>query len=304
MKRLNLVLFGVLLLNFSVFAQIGDATQRGKATHEMDSRGFFAAHSSFPLGSTIKVVNTATGEAINAVVNGRIRASATRIVDLSNDAWNALGLTDDTLVMIVYASVTVIRPNSAASEPEAENPEPETENPELAAENPEPTAIIADPIVELTEKILEIQEKLAELTEKLAQIQEREARIAEREAELAEKKMEEAARLKTAQPLYQILVLDRRNCEANSDIGDSQDIKLLYKFRHGADGYLIVVYASYNNEPVFPKMPDNSRIVLNYMAANLALIIEYTDSDLFRRHISAQDIITHLQKTILATGNR
>jgi len=102
-----------------VFAQIGGTTQRGKATQEMDSEGFFAAHNSFPLGATIKVVNSATGEEVNAVINGRIPASTERIVDLSFEVWDALGLIEGDVVMLVYTP-TVSRPVQAVETQKAE----------------------------------------------------------------------------------------------------------------------------------------------------------------------------------------
>jgi hypothetical protein len=234
MKRLNLVLFGVFLLNFNVFAQIGGTTQRGKATHEMIYGGFAAAHSTFPLGSTIKVVNTKTGEGIDAVVNGRIPASPDRIVDLSYDLWVALGLTEGAVVMLVYAPPSVVRPTPAAAEP-------------VVAESME---------------------------------------------------QKEMARLKATQPLYQLLILDRRNCEADSDISDLQNIELIFKFPHGEKGYLIVVYVSSNNGPVFPIMPDRSRIIVNFMTTDLAFLKEYTNTSAFKRFVTNRDAVSQLRKAL------
>ena len=241
MKRLNLVLFGVLLLNFSVFAQIGGTTQRGKATHEMDSEGFLIAHNSFPLGSLIKVVNTASGKSIDAVVSGRIQASPDRVVDLTHDAWAALGLTESTVVMVVYVPPPVVRPTTTVVE---------TRTKEI--------------VVETTEQ-------------------------------------NEAARLKTIQALYQLLILDRRNCAADSDIIEPENMKLLYKFPHGEKGYLIVVFVSSIDGPVFPIIPDRARIIVNLMTTDIAFLKEYMDSSPFKRFVTNKEAISQLRRVL---GNK
>ena len=235
MKRLNFVLFCVLLLNFNVFAQIGGTTQRGKATQEMDSEGFFAAHNSFPLGSTIKVVNTVTKIEINAVVNGRIPASPNRIVDLSYDVWDALGLTEGDVVMLVYSPPPVSRQNPVTAEPAAEN---------------------------------------------------------------TEQNIKEITRLKMTQPLYHLLILDRINCRPNSDISDLQNIKLIYKFSHGVNGYLVAVYASSGEGPVFPVMPDRSRVIVDLMTTNLAFLKDYMNSAPFKRFVTNKKAISQLRKVL------
>jgi len=239
MKRLNLVLFGVILLNLSVFAQIGGTTQRGKATQEMDDVGFFAAHNSFPLGSTIKVVNAGTGDSADVVVKGRIPVSTDRIVDLSYDVWDALGLNEGDVVMIVYTPA-VSRPVPATVEP-------------VKAELP---------------------------------------------PEITEKPRNEMPRLKTAQPLYYLLVLDRRHCEENSDISDLHNIKLLYKFLHNEKGYLVALYASFEEGPVFPVMPDNSRIIVNLISKDLAFIREYANSAPFKRFVRNPQATSGLQAAL------
>jgi len=234
MKRLNLVLFGVFLLNFCVFAQIGGTTQRGKATHEMNAEGLLAAHNSFPIGSLIKIVNPANGKSIDAIVNGRIPASQDRVVDLSFEAWVALELTESTVVMLVYVPPPVTRPSPAAVET----------------------------VVETVEQ-------------------------------------NEAVRLKVAQPLYQLLILDRRHCEANSDISDLKNIELIYKFPHGEKGYLVVVYVSSNNDgPVFPVMPDKSRILVNLITTDLAFIKDYTNSAPFKRFVTNKHVVSELRDAL------
>jgi len=240
MKRLNFVLIGVLLLNFSVFAQMGGTTQRGKATHEMAAEGIFAAHSSFPLGSTIKVVNTSTGEEINAVVNGRIQASPDRIIDLSYEAWDALGLIESDVVMITYT-------------PAVARPAPPVEPPKV---EPAPSA------------------------------------------EAADNNDNEMSRIKTSQTLYHLLILDRRNCKAKADLSDLQGIKMIYKFLHGNNGYLVALYASSNEGPIFPVMPDRSRVIVNLISTNLAFIKDYTNSTPFKRFVTNRQAVAQLKKIL------
>jgi hypothetical protein len=103
MKRFLLVLLGGLLLNAFAFAQIGGFTQRGKATQEMETEGFCAAHYSIPLDATVKIVNTVTGNEIEVTVTERIPQSSTRIVDLSFDAWEELELDPDTVITLSYS---------------------------------------------------------------------------------------------------------------------------------------------------------------------------------------------------------
>jgi len=234
MKRLNLVLFGLFLLNFCVFAQIGGTTQRGRATQEMTSEGFFAAHSSFPLGSSIRVVNTTTGQEVYAVVSGRIPASPNRVVDLSKDVWDTLGLNERTVVMLGYAP-----PPAARQTPTASEPAPVTESREYNSQ--------------------------------------------------------EIDRLKPTQPLYHLLILDRRNCEEDSDISDMRNIKLMYKFAHNKKGYLVAVFVSTTEGPVFPVMPDRSRILVNFITTDLAFIKDYTNSPSFKRFVTNKRAISELQ---------
>jgi rare lipoprotein A len=239
MKRLNLIIFCVLLLNFSVFAQIGGTTQRGRATHDMDSEGFFAAHNSFPLGATIRVVNTLNGREINAVINDRIPASPDRIVDLSFDVWDALGLTEGVAVMLVYTPSPAARQTPASAEPAAR------------AVNIAETADIR-----------------------------------------------EITRLKPTQPLYHLLILDRRNSAANSDISDLQNIQLIFKFSHGKNGYLIAIFVSTTEGPVFPVMPDRSRILVNLMTTDLAFIRDYTNSTAFNRFVTNPEVVAQLRAAL------
>jgi hypothetical protein len=241
MKKFLLALLGGLLLNVHVFGQVAVTTQRGKATQEMDAAGFNAAHGNFPLGSTVKVVNTATAQEINVTITGRIQLSPERIVDLSLDAWNALELTEDTVVMLVYTPPPS-RPNPVVAAPEPADPQPE-----------------AIPRQEYPNEI---------------------------------------ARLKPTQTLYHLLLLDRKNCRANSDIGDLLSVGLIYKFLHNENGYLVAVYTSSKDGPIFPVMPDGSHILVNLITTDKAFIMDYVNTAAFRRFVTHRQVVTQLRNAL------
>jgi len=252
MKKLFLVLLGGLLLTINIFAQIGGTTQRGKATHEMNTAGFFAAHGSFPLGSTIKVVNTVTGKEIDATVISRIRSSPDRLVDLSPDAWNALELTADAVVMLVYSP-----PSASRTNPEAADPQPA----------PEPEGAL--------------------LTE-----------IPSKNTRKKEYTNNEMTRLNASQTLYHLLLLERKYCASYADISDVQSIHLLYKFLHGKNGYLVAIYSSSQEGPVFPVMPDKSRILVDIITSDKAFLRDYVNSAAFKRFVVNPQVLSQIQKTL------
>ena len=105
MKRFLFIFFIILTINSPVFSQLGVFTQRGRATREMSTPGFAAAHNNIPLNSIVKVTNSITGKEIEVTIVGRILMSSNRIIDLSYDAWYALDLTEDIIVVINYTPV-------------------------------------------------------------------------------------------------------------------------------------------------------------------------------------------------------
>jgi hypothetical protein len=107
----------------------------------------------------------------------------------------------------------------------------------------------------------------------------------------------EMPRLNTSQPIYQLLVIDRVKCP-NSDISDVGSIKVLYKFKHGRNGYLIALYVSPAGGPVFPKLPARSRIVLNLSTSRPATIREYINSNAFRKFVTNRTITRRLQEAL------
>ena len=117
------------------------------------------------------------------------------------------------------------------------------------------------------------------------------------EAEPVEAAPNEMPRLNTSQPVYHLLVLDRRYCP-NADITDLNGIRVLYKFLHGRSGYLIAVYVSPQDGPVFPQLPDGSRIIVNMSSIRRATLREYVNSNAFRRHVSGRRIIAGLLRVL------
>jgi len=107
----------------------------------------------------------------------------------------------------------------------------------------------------------------------------------------------EMARLNTSQPIYHLLVLDRVNCP-NSDITDVGSIKVLYKYKHGRNGYLIALYVSPKDGPVFPQLPAKSRIILDIMTMRPATIREYINSNAFKRFVTNRTILRRLQEAL------
>jgi len=221
------------------------------------------------------VVNAATGEGVDAVINGRIRVSPDRIVDLSSDVWEKLGLTEGAIVLLVYIP-TVSSPTNPTVEPQKVEPAPEK---------------------------IELEEAKAELAGIKAELEETKSQLAAEKAKPAvektvEKNEYEILRLKTSQPLYHILILDRRNCEEDSDISDLQNFKMLYKFAHIKKGYLIAAYASSGEGPMFPIMPDNSLVIVNLTSTSLSFIRDYVDSAPFKKHISDPQLIAELLRAL------
>jgi len=107
----------------------------------------------------------------------------------------------------------------------------------------------------------------------------------------------EMPRLNTTQPIYHLLVLDRVKCP-NSDISDVGGIKVLYKYKHGRNGYLIALYVSLKDGPVFPKLPARSRIVLNMTSARSDTIVRYINSTAFKRYVTNRTVLRRLLEAL------
>lgn len=105
----------------------------------------------------------------------------------------------------------------------------------------------------------------------------------------------EISRLNVHQPLYHLLILDRSYCVLNSDIGGINNSALLYKLKHGRNGYLIVIYKVPNSGPVFPILPNNSRIILDLMTNRPSTIREYVNSSAFKKFVTSRTILAQIE---------
>ena len=73
------------------------AQHQGKQTASgatYDQAAFTAAHRSLPLGSKVKVTNLANGKSVEVEINDRGPFAENRIIDLSQAAAKALGMTE------------------------------------------------------------------------------------------------------------------------------------------------------------------------------------------------------------------
>jgi hypothetical protein len=262
-----LVLLGVLFCNTFVFAQSVPPTE-GKATQEMSDEGFAAATTRhYPFDSMVKITNTETGKEITVQVKGRIVSSPNRIVDLSLAAWEALELNSNTIVTL--SSVPTSLPP-----PEIPDP-PEWQN---RSETEEKQA----------EKLAEIRATEEKQEEKLEEIRATEERPAVAIPPIQSN---------LSQPLYHLLVLDRTYCASNSDISNINDANILYKFKHGRNGYLITLYTSPEGS-VFPVIPDKSRVLINTITTQKLVLREHINSALFRRFVTNPTVLSQLRKAL------
>jgi len=278
MKKFILILIILSFINTFAFAQLGERTQRGRATQEMTAQGFYGAHFNFPLDSIIKVINTETQKEIEVTIIGRIPASSNRVIDLSREAYNALGLTSTTIVTISYSPPVVIR----------------------AYEPPATSGTMTDASTGSASEDLSPEQSLSQ--SKGAEGREIEVTVtadATPDASMLRQAIaSERPRLNTSRPIFHLLVLDRGRSPANSDIKDTDSLTILYNFKHESDGYLVALYVSHSNGMVFPQFPDNSYIIVNMTTAHRDTIREYVNSAEFRRFVSDRTIINGLLRAI------
>jgi hypothetical protein len=84
----------------------------------------------------------------------------------------------------------------------------------------------------------------------------------------------EMNRLNNQEKLYQLIILDRKNCSSNADIGGISDTDILYKFAHLENGYLLILYKIPAQGPVFPVFPKGSYIILDLLTYRISTIKE------------------------------
>jgi rare lipoprotein A (peptidoglycan hydrolase) len=81
-------------------ATVRKFSQLGLAVGRKDGNEMTAAHPSLSVGTKIRVTNPKTGQSIIATVTARIRASQTRVLDLSQAAAKSVGVNRSTEVRI------------------------------------------------------------------------------------------------------------------------------------------------------------------------------------------------------------
>ncbi|MCL2192047.1 MAG: hypothetical protein FWB78_01460 [Treponema sp.] len=109
MKRIFLALLVTLLVAGVCMAQTV-WEQQGMASQVMQTGGMSAAHPSLPIGSNVRVINTATNDEIEVTITGRIVPAVDRIIDLSPVAAQALGISGSGHVMVTTASPPLPQP--------------------------------------------------------------------------------------------------------------------------------------------------------------------------------------------------
>jgi hypothetical protein len=108
----------------------------------------------------------------------------------------------------------------------------------------------------------------------------------------------EISRINASQTIYHLLILDRIYCSSNADIGDINSREVLYKYKHGTNGYLIAIYTSPKEGPVFSQLPDGSRILVDLMTVRKSTIKDYINSSLFRRFVTNRRILLQMQNAL------
>jgi rare lipoprotein A len=114
MKRFVLASFLILaLIGFADAAYIRSFRQRGPATHGIRSPDLVGAHPSIPIGAKVTVTNLQNGATTVVTITGRIAASGNRILDVSESAARALGMTTGEAAQI---TLEVVRDRSEAGD--------------------------------------------------------------------------------------------------------------------------------------------------------------------------------------------
>jgi hypothetical protein len=123
---------------------------------------------------------------------------------------------------------------------------------------------------------------------------------ANKASEAARQTRNEKPRLNNRGKLYQLLVLDRNSCEPNADVAGIDETDILYKFRHSEKGYLILLRETPEEGPVFPILPEYSYIILELLSNRINTLIEYINSDQFKRFVSNEEILLELDRSLRA----
>jgi hypothetical protein len=110
--------------------------------------------------------------------------------------------------------------------------------------------------------------------------------------------LNEISRINASQSIYHLLILDRVHCSLNSDISGTNNITMLYKLKHGKNGYLIAIYRSSNEGPIFPILPEKSRIIVDLLTARKETITEYVNSSAFKKFVTSRTILAQIQTVL------
>jgi len=73
----------------------------------------------------------------------------------------------------------------------------------------------------------------------------------------------------------------------------------LYKYKHGGNGYLVVLYKSATEGPVFPQLPDDSLVLADFMTVRVSAIRDYIYSSAFGRFVTNPRIISGMDAALL-----
>ena len=162
---MKIILAVLLLLSAPCWAQQDRSavtfSQEGQASQELRAAGLQVRHPSLPIGSKVMVQNMSSGNEVEVTVVGRIQVSPDRIVDLSADVAQAIGLQPSEGVRIYISQAPAPAIAEAVPEPEPVVqeviPEPVPEEPVAVAEAPavipEPPPVVPEPVAVVPEPV-------------------------------------------------------------------------------------------------------------------------------------------------------
>jgi len=138
-KRVTLVLAGLLCAAALTAQNRPPRTQTGNATQEMQTLGLSAAHNSLPIGSKATIRNLSNGREIEVTITEQIPPSSRRIIDISPAAALALELNLEGPVIVTPLGPLQGPPSPPQTPAIAEaEPEPAVEPEPIAAPVPIP----------------------------------------------------------------------------------------------------------------------------------------------------------------------
>ena len=94
-------------------------------------------------------------------------------------------------------------------------------------------------------------------------------------------------------PFYHLIIVDR-TWAPNSDIGGIDSNSIVYKVKHGSDGYLLALYTGSWNVSV----QRNAHIIVDLSTERKNTIKEFVNSPEFRKYFSARVILNDLQRIL------